>query len=241
MLILPPPGTPGSLSANKDLVIGNDTVAPSNVTISINNGDASTDSRRVKLKLTAADNSGVTGYYLSEDQTTPSASAEGWFTLKPIAQFYGIEFTNLSSETLTGTYTKTIYVWFKDAKGNVSNRTSDSIQFIKESSINTDQDMTPPKILLVTSTNPDGKYKLGDNLSITVNFDERVIIKDNESEKLWSNLLGTISHESGHKIEADNLDNIYIFGRNITDINTGKSDLFLNKYDKNEIIYGIKK
>ena len=31
--------------------------------------------------------------------------------------------------------------------------------------------------------NPDGKYKLGDNLSITVNFDERVIIKDNESEK----------------------------------------------------------
>ena len=99
MLILPPPGTPGSLSANKDLVIGTDTVAPSNVTISINNGDASTDSRKVKLNLAAADNSGVTGYYLSEDQTTPSASAEGWFTLKPVTQFYGIEFTNLSSET----------------------------------------------------------------------------------------------------------------------------------------------
>ena len=45
MLILPPPGT--DHYANKDLVIGTDTVAPSNVTISINNGDASTDSTKL--------------------------------------------------------------------------------------------------------------------------------------------------------------------------------------------------
>ena len=51
MILLPPPGTEGSLSANKDLFIGSDSAAPANVSVSINNGAASTQTTEVSLKL----------------------------------------------------------------------------------------------------------------------------------------------------------------------------------------------
>ena len=96
-------------------------------------------------------------------------------------------------------------------------------------------DNQPPKISLVSSTNPDGKYKVGDNLSITVAFDERVVVKDIESKKLWAKYPETLSKEEILAVTNDSFDNIYITG--ITNgsmdgnSNSGSIDLFLIKYN----------
>lgn len=144
MLMLPPPGTTGSLSANKDLFIGSDSTAPDNVSVSINNGADSTKTTQVSLKLSATDNSGVSAFYASENSTTPSSSAEGWHSLTPRNQYAGKKTFILSAETNPGSYTKTVYVWFKDAKGNVSNRTSDLIQLQVEETDTTVVDNSAP-------------------------------------------------------------------------------------------------
>ena len=111
-------GTPQSTTTS-------DTTAPSNITSSnfINSGASSTTSTSVTLTLSAADNVGVTGYYASETSTTPSANASGWTSVTSTTSYSASVSFALSS----GSATKTVYVWFKDAAGNVSASASDSI------------------------------------------------------------------------------------------------------------------
>ena len=102
-----------------------DATSPANTTGTnfINSGDASTNSTAVILAISVTDNVGVTGYYASEDSTTPSASASGWTSVSStIAYSAGVTFTLSSLEG-----TKTVYVWFKDAAGNISSVANDSI------------------------------------------------------------------------------------------------------------------
>jgi hypothetical protein len=95
---------------------GGDTTAPSNVSVMINNGAASTSYTMVELSIAATDNIGVTGYYISETSTTPSATAPGWTSvISAISYSADVSFI-LSS----GDGTKTIYVWFEDDVENVS-------------------------------------------------------------------------------------------------------------------------
>ena len=147
---MPPPGTEGSLSANKDLFIGTDSSAPQNVTVSINNGESSTTSTKVTLNLSANDNSGVSAYYASESNSAPASSADGWQTLKPRFIYYGVKPFTIGSESEYGTFTKTVYVWFKDAKGNVSNSASDSIQYIFQKVVDPNTDNTAPVVSITT-------------------------------------------------------------------------------------------
>src|SRR3990172_5315643 len=104
-----------------------DSTTPSSPMISINSGALSTTSTSVTLTLSATDNVGVTGYYASETSTTPSASATGWTSVTSTTGYSATVSFTLSSESQIGTYTKTVYVWFKDAAGNVSASSSDSI------------------------------------------------------------------------------------------------------------------
>ncbi|WP_419470356.1 LamG-like jellyroll fold domain-containing protein [Candidatus Kuenenia sp.] len=99
-----------------------DTTAPK-CSISINSGDAYTSTMGVILKLSATDNVGVTGYYLSTSSTTPAASATGWVSVTSTTSYTEDVSYTLSS----GDGTKTVYVWYKDAAGNVSNTASDAI------------------------------------------------------------------------------------------------------------------
>jgi hypothetical protein len=82
----------------------------------MNSGAANTSSTTVILSIAATDNIGVTGYYISEPSTTPSAVASGW-TLVTSTIPYSADVPFILS---SGDGTKTIYVWFKDDAGNVS-------------------------------------------------------------------------------------------------------------------------
>ena len=95
------------------------------------------------LILTATDNIGVTGYYLSQYTSTPSATSSSWTNVTSTTSF---------SKTIT-TYSSNryYYVWYKDAAGNISSRYS-----VYSGSSSSD------------STAPSGSISLSDNESSTV-------------------------------------------------------------------------
>ncbi len=99
--------------------------APVNTGISIEGGDTYTNSRSVSVTLSANDpGGGVTGYYLAEDSTALSGVTEPSFVSVTSAQIYSgtVSYTLSEDEG-----SKIVYVWFKDAAGNVSSAASDSI------------------------------------------------------------------------------------------------------------------
>ncbi|MFN3533426.1 MAG: Ig-like domain-containing protein [Candidatus Brocadia sp.] len=100
---------------------------PPNGSISINGGAAYTNSIDVTLTLSATDDVGVTGYYLSTSSTRPQASATGWTTISSTTSYNA----NVSYTLSDWNGNKTVYVWYKDAAGNVSNTFSDSITLDK--------------------------------------------------------------------------------------------------------------
>lgn len=117
-------------SGNADITPANytwgiDATSPSNTTGNnfINSGAASTNLINVTLSISATDIVGVTGYYVSETLTTPSASAAGWVAVTSVTSYS----TNVSFALSSGDGLKTLYVWFKDATGNVSTSKSDTI------------------------------------------------------------------------------------------------------------------
>ncbi len=102
-----------------------DQSAPTNPSITINSGASSTASSSVTLSLSALDDGGVTGYYLSQTSSTPSSSASGWTSVTSTTSYSGSV-----SHTLTGgSGLKTVYVWFQDSAGNVSSEANDSITY----------------------------------------------------------------------------------------------------------------
>ena len=113
-----------SVSASDSITLTvSDTTAPSSPSVSINNGDTSTTSTSVTLNLSATDNVGVTGYCAKESSTTPSSNDSCWTSVTSTTSYSASVSFALSS----GSATKTVYVWFKDAAGNVSASASDSI------------------------------------------------------------------------------------------------------------------
>ena len=100
-----------------------DTSAPTG-SVRINSGAETAISNRVLLTLSATDNFKVTHYYLSESESTPLLSDSGWKEASAAsANFSDYKYFYLSS----GDGVKTVYAWYKDATGNISNYYSDSI------------------------------------------------------------------------------------------------------------------
>ena len=91
-----------------------------------------------------------------------------------------------------------------------------------------------PKVSSVSSTNSDGTYRLNDNISITVNFNEDVIVDDNSSTKQWTRTLGTSLIDQASDIAIDHLGNIFLTGHTVSGLDgndhLGKSDAFFAKY-----------
>lgn len=79
---------------------------------------ATSTSATVSVAITATDNVGVTGYYLVADNSTaPAVGASGWVVTKP------------TSITLAAEGSHTLYLWVKDAVGNISNVSTASIVY----------------------------------------------------------------------------------------------------------------
>ena len=112
--------------------------------ISINGGDYCTNSLTVTLELFARDNIGVTGYCISTSAVPPDLHTVGWTSITPATRYQG----DISHTLSNGDGENTIYVWYKDAAGNISGGANDSIIV----------DTTPPEILITNPTS-DTTYK----------------------------------------------------------------------------------
>ncbi len=83
--------------------------------------------KTVMLSLSAVATTGqkVTGYFASESPDTPEASDPGWVMFTPVTTFSKkVPFT-----VSDGNGVKTIYVWYIDTAGNISEATSNSIRY----------------------------------------------------------------------------------------------------------------
>jgi len=126
-----------STSASKPIELTIADVGAPNGNITLNNNNSFTTNTTIPATINAVDNVGVTGYYLSESGVDPLPNAIGWVNVPS---------TNVLSKndltfTLAGgppkTYNLTVYVWYRDAAGNLSTRQSKPITL-------TIADVTPP-------------------------------------------------------------------------------------------------
>ena len=87
-----------------------------------------TDGRldRHRRGLAAKDAAGVTGYYLSESDTTPDLSAAGWVGVTSDADYTAD--VNLTLSDNRGV--KTVRAWFRNAAGGISDATRDTVAWI---------------------------------------------------------------------------------------------------------------
>ena len=117
-----------------------DTTAPLG-SVTINSGASYTNSTAVTLNLSATDSVGVVGYYASTSSSTPTASASGWNSVTSKTSYSG----SVSYTLASGDESKTVYMWYKDAAGNVSSSANDSITL----------DTTAPIVTITSPTSSD--------------------------------------------------------------------------------------
>ena len=121
----------GGISATASSSIIFDRTVPSTASVIINSGDSSTTNTVVNLTISGSDNlSGITAYYASESSSAPSASATGWVSITTTNNLSSTVSYTLSSPGAEGSIPKTVYLWIKDAAGNISSSSSDSITLI---------------------------------------------------------------------------------------------------------------
>jgi len=92
-----------------------DTVAPAG-SVLVNNGDTVTATRNVTLTLSASDANGIAAYYASERSVLPVDAV--WVDLVPATMLFS---KNALFTLSPGSGAKTVYVWYQDQAGNLSN------------------------------------------------------------------------------------------------------------------------
>lgn len=100
-----------------------DTTPPGNGSVSVNNGSAYATSRNITLNLNSSDIQGITAYFASENSTPPTISTPGWISVAPAANYSD----NVPFMLGAGDGQKTVYVWFRDAAGYVSQGINQSV------------------------------------------------------------------------------------------------------------------
>jgi len=153
-------------------------ITPPTGAMSINSGDYCTNSLIVTLNLSATDNTGVTGYYLSTNPTPPSQYDPGWTSITPTTNYKEDVSYTLSNDDGKNT----VYVWYKDASGNISDGASDSIII----------DTTPPTITIINPTSDQTYATTSGTISISGSASDDI----NEiNSVVWSNNRGRIETE----------------------------------------------
>ncbi len=146
--------------------------------ISINGGAHCTNSLTVTANLSATDNTGVTGYYLSANATPPSQHTAGWTSITPTDNYK--EDVSYTLSNIDGK--NTVYAWYKDASGNISDTASNSIVV----------DTTPPTITITNPTSDQAYTTTNGTISL------RGSASDNSNEinsVLWTNSRGRSDKE----------------------------------------------
>ena len=142
-------------------------------TMTINSNGTYTTSTAVTLNLTAVDDVGVNGYFVSGSSTTPYATQTGWVAIATSTSYSENVPYNLSS----GDGIETLYVWYKDDVSNISGSSSASIIL----------DMFYPSISI---TSPSTTYTDNTGRAALGTIDSTVAITGSSSD---TNGIGTVT------------------------------------------------
>lgn len=159
-------GNVSESASDSILLVVNDVTAPRNLSVSIDNDRASTTSIDVTLSLSASDDQGVSAYFASENSQTPGLGDDGWKSVTVRSNLAIDVPFSLGAESSAGSYTKTVYVWFRDASGNLAGPVSDSITL-------TVLDTTPPR-------NPSIRINNGSNSTDSVSVTLQLSANDDQ-------------------------------------------------------------
>lgn len=151
--------------------------------IRINGNDDCTNSLTVTANLSATDNTGVTGYYLSSSTVPPSRYSAGWTSITPTSNYK----EDVAYTFSNGDGRNVVYVWYKDASGNISDVVSASIVV----------DTTPPAITILnptsdqTFTTTNGTISVSGRASDDMNEVSSVVwVSDREISKTERKIIG---------------------------------------------------
>jgi chitinase len=140
------------LSAGSAVTVCNDTVAPVITAFSMPSG-ASGLTVAVS-SFTATDNTGVTGFLITESSTPPAAGAAGWSATAP------------TSFTFGGYGSRSAYAWAKDAAGNVSAGRLSTVAI-------TQPDTTAPAVTILS---PSAGSTVGSYVTISASATDNVAV-----------------------------------------------------------------
>ena len=144
-------------------------------TVSINNNNTFTKSNEVLLNLFAADNVGVVGYYVSCEATVPIVTDSKWvLVVKAKTYIANIPYTFDKKDGI-----KTIYVWYKDNIGNISDMASASIildTLVPITSVGGTSANT-----YVTTANGNDEWNIS-NVNITVGNNKVIVVPVDDSK-----------------------------------------------------------
>lgn len=113
-------GNIGTMSNTVTLTISAGDVTPPVTTIATPAPLIAT-SATVSIDISATDDTGVTDYLLTESATPPAVDNAGWVAVTPTANTGSMPVSHIFSGIVPDSLTpKTLYVWTKDAAGNIS-------------------------------------------------------------------------------------------------------------------------
>jgi hypothetical protein len=191
-------GNVSSSFSDSITLIVDDTTAPTNPSISINSGDTSTSNTIVGLSISASDNIGVTAFYTSETSSTPSSSASGWTSVASSTSYSATVSFTLSGASSAGNHSRTVYVWFKDAAGNVSASASDSITLV----VSDTTDPSSPTININSGASSTSNTVVSlalsatDNVGITAYFASESSSTPASSDSGWNSVTSSTSYSA---------------------------------------------
>ncbi|MEB2308062.1 MAG: carboxypeptidase regulatory-like domain-containing protein [Candidatus Brocadiaceae bacterium] len=148
-------------------------IIPPNGSVKINGGNKCTNSLTVTLNLFATDNTGVTGYYLSTSAIPPSIYSVDWKSIPETRDYR----ENVPYTFTNGDDRNTVYVWYKDASGNISDTASSSVVV----------DITPPVVTIQQPTSDRTYTTTSETISIGGNASDNLT---EISSIVWTNNRG---------------------------------------------------
>ncbi len=190
--------------------------------ILINDGAESTDTVNVTISLVANDNVGITGYFLSESSSQPLLSFPGWILAASSSNINISTSFNLSGESTEGTYTRFVYVWFRDEAGNISDTESDFITLnmldttapYSTSVIINDGDASTPSAIVTRS------LSAFDDFGLTDDFISESPITPNIDDGAWPSLASpTIAYNANVAYtlsQTDDTKSIYVWFKDVS-------------------------
>ncbi|MFH1287125.1 MAG: NosD domain-containing protein, partial [bacterium] len=135
---------------------------PPEGSVSVNSGSTYTNSVSIIVNLSASDDVGVTGYYITTNSSKPLTGDSGWIFISSTKNFTG----NVSYTLNNGDGIKTLYVWYEDEENNVSETYSDSIILDTEAPVNISSNFINKNVSSTNSTTTILSLSATDNINV---------------------------------------------------------------------------